>query len=126
MKDIKDAVDDILKKRLTLNPDGYFELHKSISSVSNSKKYMIHSLEIDKRVENKISKEVNLPDYFFCIFLCLMMRYTQNEILTGISLKTMTDNLIVSIVTLQYDSELTFKRLMNLINKEKETFFLYT
>ena len=123
MKDIKDAVDDILKKRLTLNPDGYFELHKSISSVSNSKKYMIHSLEIDKRVENKISKEVNLPDYFFCIFLCLMMRYTQNEILTGISLKTMTDNLIVSIVTLQYDSELTFKRLMNLINKEKETFF---
>lgn len=102
--------------------DGYFELYKNVSIKSTSKRYITYRHILSLQSENKFSQYPNLSKCFWGTFLCLMIRYTQNEMLTGISLQNITDNSSVQVVTIPYDDQLTFNDVIKLVSREETAF----
>ncbi|MDR0404890.1 MAG: amino acid adenylation domain-containing protein [Oscillospiraceae bacterium] len=112
-----------IENKLDKYLDGYFELYKSTSpKVINNKNYAIYQYSLNPQVKNKIEKYPSPQDYFFGVFLSLMMRYTQNEMLTGICLQNFNKDSSVFIASTLCDNELTFNDLIKLIVKEKMVF----
>lgn len=104
--------------------EGYFELYKNVSTKFTCKRYVNYRHILSPQSENKVRKYPNFSECFFGVFLCLMMRYTQNEMLSGISMQNITDNLSVLVVTIPYDDQLTFNDVMKMIfGKESEFLF---
>jgi amino acid adenylation domain-containing protein len=94
--------------------NGNFELYKNVSIKSNRKNYTTfrHILGLQSK------KEISNPlDFFFSVFLCLMMRYTRNEMLRGICLQNFSDNLSVFDATVSYDDRLTINDVMKQISE---------
>ncbi|WP_225999280.1 non-ribosomal peptide synthetase [Paenibacillus sp. BJ-4] len=100
--------------------DGNFELYKNGTVNSNCKRYANYQHILNLNSKNNISEHVNPPTFFFGVFMSLMMRYTQNELLTGVFLRNFTDNLSVLVATVQYDDQLTMNDVIKQISREKE------
>jgi amino acid adenylation domain-containing protein len=113
------AIIERLGYKLDKSLDGCFELYKNVSTQSNCKRYATYRHILSLQFKNEISKYSNPPEIFFGVFLCLMMRYTQNEMLTGICLQNFTNNSSVLITTMPYDDKLTFNGVMKLISGEE-------
>lgn len=100
--------------------EGNFELYNNGSMKSNDKRFETYQHILNLHMKNDNSKYVNPPEFLFGVFLCLMMRYTQNEILTGVFLRCFTDNSSVLAATVPYDNKLNFNDVMKQISREEE------
>lgn len=110
----------MLEEKLNEYSDGYFELYKNISADNKSeKRYVIHKHMFVQSNTKDLNNYSNPSEIYFGIFLCLMMRYTQNERITGISLNALRDYSYVHVLEITNNNTLTFKNVIDSISKDK-------
>jgi len=111
------SIIESIEHKLDKCRDGYFELYKNKNTTTKStgKRNVIYQ----HILKDGINEYSNPQDYFFGIFLCLMMRYTQNETLTGICLKNINNSASILIANVPYDDKSTFNDVIKLISSEE-------
>ena len=111
-----------LENKLNQCTDGYFELYKKVSTKLDYRKYTTYQYVLDYQNTDSISEYSNSSNFFFGVFLSLMMRYTQNEQLTGIKLQEVRNKSSIFVKNVIYNNTMTFNDEMKLIMEEKSEF----
>ena len=100
--------------------DGHIQLFKNKSKKHNKIEYESYKFSLRTYGEKGGLGDNNIV--FFCVFLCLMMRYTQNENITGISIQSIKNNISFFGKNIVYDNNLTFCDLVELVKNTNSLF----
>lgn len=100
--------------------DGYFEVFKNKSNEDKKREYVSYKFPIGHYGKKSDLGDSNI--ILFCVFLCLMMRYTQNESLNGILIRIVNKEISIIGKNISYDNDLTFAELVKLINNANVLF----
>ena len=118
---IKGVSEDYIALNKEKFQDGYFEVYKTRINKNLHKSNTVYKHILASFPRN--SKVYSNQQYlFFSVFLCLMMRYTQNEILSGVALQNLNGKNSIIRVMLQYNKELTFSDVVQNISKTIEEY----
>jgi amino acid adenylation domain-containing protein len=98
-----------LRDELSLKKDGFFELYKRVPSIQQEKTYDTVRLSIEKIPQNVLANGIKEEYIYFSIYLCLMVRYTQNYQITGIGMLPELDRVRVMVETISFDEMTTFQ-----------------
>ncbi len=118
----KDVFFEKIKEKAKLCEEGYYELYKNASINANNKKSITYEVKHDQKILNNLSRYSNRSNFYFCVFIGLMMRYTQNEQLASVCVSKIRNQTSIKIVNMPYNNTISFNDQM--IQLDKESYLL--
>lgn len=106
-----------LEHQLDKCKHGYFEIYKP--DLNQEKRIASYQCNLEFKHAKNMYAFFNVSDICFGVFLCLMMRYTQSEMLTGVRVGIDGNRTSLTTSTVLGNSDLTFEKLMKSVVEEK-------
>lgn len=113
-----------LKEDLKKYEEGKFEIYRTLNAENSERQYKNYQYAINSKFYTNYFKKIDPFDKYFTIFVCLMIRYTQNSKLIAVGIDEKEDYIDAYYSLHSYDNADTFKSILKKVINKKQLFEL--